>query len=121
MKHFAEIDTPAGKLQLKMRIGIHSGRFLTADIGTPRRMEHVLLGTVVQKAKLTESNGMNERVNLSLKAYEQVKDQFRCDEGNPGYMLVVDDLTECRLGEYEMISTKRRTASSLLFSRNVTD
>lgn len=119
MKHFAEIDTPAGKLQLKMRIGIHSGRFLTADIGTPRRMEHVLLGTVVQKAKLTESNGMNERVNLSLKAYEQVKDQFRCDEGKTGYMLVVDDLTDDELGEYEMISTKRRTASSLLFSRNV--
>jgi adenylate cyclase len=45
MKEFAEIDTPAGIVNLKMRIGIHSGRFLTAEIGTPRRMEHVLLGT----------------------------------------------------------------------------
>ncbi len=118
MIHFAEIATPAGNLQLKMRIGIHSGRFLTADIGTPRRMEHVLLGTVVQKAKLTESNGMNERVNLSLKAYENVKEQFRCEEGKSGYKLVVDDLSEDELGEYE-IFTRRRTASSLLFSRNV--
>ncbi len=118
MKHFAEIDTPAGSLQIKMRIGIHTGRFLTADIGTPRRMEHVLLGTVVQQAKLTESNGMNERVNLSLKAYERVKEQFHCEEGKPGYMLVVDDLTDTELGEYE-ITTRRRPASSLLLSRNV--
>jgi class 3 adenylate cyclase len=118
MKHFAEIDTPAGSLQIKMRIGIHTGRFLTADIGTPRRMEHVLLGTVVQQAKLTESNGTNERVNLSLKAYERVKEQFHCEEGKPGYMLVVDDLTGTELGEYE-ITTRRRPGSSLLLSRNV--
>jgi class 3 adenylate cyclase len=118
MTHYAEIETPAGILQIKMRIGLHTGRFLTADIGTPRRMEHVLLGTVVQQAKLTESNGMNERVNLSMKTYERVKDQFRFEEGKPGYMLVVDDLTDDELGEYEII-TRRRAASSLLFSRNV--
>ncbi|HET7145537.1 MAG TPA: adenylate/guanylate cyclase domain-containing protein, partial [Anaerolineales bacterium] len=44
MKEFAEIQTPSGLVTLQMRIGIHSGRFLTAEIGTPRRMEHVLLG-----------------------------------------------------------------------------
>jgi adenylate cyclase len=118
MKHFAEIETPAGILQIKMRIGIHTGRFLTADIGTPRRMEHVLLGKVVQQAKLTESNGMNERVNLSMKAYERVKEQFHCEEGKPDYMLVVDDLSDMELGEYE-ITTRRRSAISVLLSRNV--
>jgi adenylate cyclase len=116
MKRFTEIATPSGNLELQMRIGIHTGRFLTADIGTPRRMEHVLLGTVVQQAKLTESNGKNERVNLSLNAYENVKDQFRWEEGKPGYMLVVDDLAD-ELDEYE-ITTRRRLASSMLFSRN---
>lgn len=118
MEHFAEIDTPEGHLQIKMRIGIHTGRFLTADIGTPRRMEHVLLGTAVQQAKLTESNGINERVNLSLNAYEYVKELFRFEEGKPGYMLVVDDLSDDELGEYE-ITTRRRIASSLLLERNV--
>lgn len=116
MAKFSEIDTPAGHLNIKMRIGIHTGRFLTADIGTPRRMEHVLLGTAVQQAKLTESNGMNERVNLSLDAYQHVKDQFRFEEGKPGYMLVMDDLSNEELGEYE-ITTSRRTASSVLFER----
>ena len=102
MKEFTEIETPSGIVNLKMRIGIHSGRFLTADIGTPRRMEHVLLGRDVQHAKLTESNGMNERVNLSQKAYDQVASQFRFEEGKPGYYLVKDDFTDDELGEYEI-------------------
>jgi adenylate cyclase len=71
-----------------MRIGIHPGRFLTADIGTPRRMEHVLLGRDVQQAKLTESKGHNGRVNLSQKAYERVADQFHFEDGEPEYHFV---------------------------------
>ncbi|MGH8247343.1 MAG: adenylate/guanylate cyclase domain-containing protein, partial [Gammaproteobacteria bacterium] len=118
MKHFSEIETPAGKLQLQMRIGIHTGRFLIADIGTPRRMEHVLLGTAVQQAKLTESDGMNERVNLSERAHERVKEHFRFENGKPGYKLVVDDLTDEQLGEYE-IMPRRRQASNILFERSV--
>src|SRR5512142_2823131 len=100
MSEFLEIETPTGTQQLQMRIGIHTGRFLTADIGTPRRMEHVMLGAAVQQAKLTESNGMNGRVNLSLKAFERVKELFRFEEGQSGYMLVLDDLTDEQLGEY---------------------
>ncbi|MBN2117210.1 MAG: adenylate/guanylate cyclase domain-containing protein [Anaerolineales bacterium] len=118
MKEFSQIETPTGTQQLQMRIGIHSGRFLTADIGTPRRMEHVMLGTAVQQAKLTESNGMNGRVNLSLKAFERVQEHFHFEQGKPGYMLVVDDLTDEQLGEYE-ITPRRRTTSSVLFERGV--
>lgn len=115
MKDFAEIQTPSGIVNLQMRIGIHSGRFLTAEIGTPRRMEHVLLGKDVQKAKLTESKGRNERVNVSVTAYELAKDSFRFDEGEPDYHLVVDDLTADSLGDYEITPMGRRMASSVLF------
>ena len=115
MIDFAEIQTPSGIVNLKMRIGIHSGKFLTAEIGTPRRMEHVLLGKDVQKAKLTESNGFNERVNVSQSAYELAKDDFRFEEGNPEYHLVIDDLTASNLGDYEITPVGRRMASSVLF------
>ena len=115
MKDFAEIQTPSGIVNLKMRIGIHSGKFLTAEIGTPRRMEHVLLGKDVQQAKLTESNGQNERVNVSLSAYELAKSSFRFEEGNPGYHLVIDDLSEEGLGDYEITPMGRRMARKMIF------
>jgi len=118
MKEFAEIETPSGIVNLKMRIGIHSGRFLTADIGTPRRMEHVLLGSDVHQAKLTESAGVNERVNLSQQAYERVAEQFRVEDGKPGYYLVKDDLTESELGEYEITPMGRRMAGTVLLTRD---
>ncbi len=118
MQEFAEIETPSGEkhVNLKMRIGIHSGRFLTADIGTPRRMEHVLLGGDVHQAKLTESAGVNERVNLSQQAYERVAGQFNFEKGKPGYYLVNDDLTESALGEYEITPLGRRMASTALMT-----
>jgi len=117
MSHFAEIDTPHGHLHLGMRVGIHTGRFLAADIGTPRRMEHVLLGTAVQQAKLSESKGQQGRVCLSEKAVERVKDQFRFEDGEPGYKFVIDDFTDDQLDEYE-IMPRRRLASSVLLGRS---
>ena len=118
MDKFRDIETPAGKLTLGMRVGVHSGRFLTASIGTPRRMEYVLLGKTVQQAKLSESNGQNGRVCLSEVAYERARDDFRYEEGKPGYRLVVDDLSDEQLGDYE-VTPRRRLASSVLFERSV--
>ncbi len=118
MTPFQEIETPQGHLHLGMRVGIHSGRFLMADLGTPRRMEHVLLGTAVQQAKLTESNGATGRVCLSEAAFQRVAADFRFEEGKPGYRLVADDLSEAQLGEYE-ITPRRRMASAVLFERSV--
>jgi class 3 adenylate cyclase len=117
MKDFAEIQTPSGIVNLKMRIGIHSGKFLTAEIGTPRRMEHVLLGRDVQQAKRTEGAGMNERVNVSDSAYELAKNDFRFEEGNPGYHLVIDDMTAEGLGDYEITPMTRRMASNVIFDK----
>jgi len=118
MQEFAGIETPSGIVNLKMRIGIHTGKFLSADIGTPRRMEHVLLGGHVHQAKLTESNGVNERVNLSQQAYERVTGQFHFENGKPGYYLVKDDLTVDELGEYEITPMKRRMAGTVLLTRD---
>ncbi len=114
MARFSEIETPQGKVTLGMRVGLHSGRFLMADIGTPHRMEHILLGAAVQQAKRTESNGRAGRVCLSDKAFERVVESFRFEDGNPGYHLVVDDLSSEQLGEYE-IAPRRRMASAMLF------
>jgi adenylate cyclase len=99
MQRFSEIETSLGTLKLEMRVGIHTGRFLTANVGTPRRMEHILLGTAVQQAKLAESAGVRGKVNMSEKAQERVREHFRFEDGQPGYKLVIDDLTDEQLGD----------------------
>jgi class 3 adenylate cyclase len=118
MKRFSAIATPQGTLQLEMRVGIHSGRFLTASIGTPRRMENILLGQAVQLAKLSEGSGINGRVCLSQAAHARVSTLLHFEPGQPGYQLVVDDLSDEQLGEYE-VTPRRRMAGSVLFDRSV--
>jgi len=118
MGRFSAIQTPQGALKLEMRVGLHAGRFLTASIGTPRRMEHVLLGRAVQLAKLAESSGSNGRVCLSDATHGRVAELLRFEPGKPGYQLVVDDLSDEQLGEYE-VTPRRRMAGSVLFDRSV--
>jgi len=94
MSHFEQIETPQSTPEtlekLEMRIGLHTGKFLAADVGTPRRMLHILLGSAAQKAKLAESAGE------------------------------IDELSEKELGEYEISSlTRRRLSNPFLLDRSV--
>jgi class 3 adenylate cyclase len=117
MKQFADMETAWGRYTLGMRVGLHTGRFLIADIGTPQRMEHVLLGGTVKQTKHAEGGGRVGRVNLSPVAYEQVKNQFSCEPGNETYQLVIDNVSDADLGEYELTPVTRRTASMVLLDR----
>ena len=119
MKRYANIETMSGTYSLGMRVGVHAGRFLTADIGTPQRMEHVLLGRHVQEAKRAEGAGAVNRVCLTAAAHRAVKDVFRFEPGEPGHMLLVDDLTDEELGTFDIGVARRRMAGGVLFDRGV--
>lgn len=120
MADFTQIETAGEIVSLGMRIGIHTGRYLTANIGTPSRMDHVLLGGDVRTTKRAEGAGVKGRVNLTETAYEHVQDDFRFAPGQPGYQLVVDDFAADELGEYDVTVTgRRRLASSVLIDRSV--
>ncbi|MEG4120499.1 adenylate/guanylate cyclase domain-containing protein [Microcoleus sp. N9_B4] len=119
MAEFANIETARGVLSLRMRVGIHCGRYISADIGTPLRMAHVLLGHSVQQAKQAEGSGTVGRVCVTEMARESVAEQFRFEAGKPGYFLVADDFTNDQLGEYDITLTRRRMPSSVLLDRSV--
>ncbi|NJL00974.1 MAG: adenylate/guanylate cyclase domain-containing protein [Spirulinaceae cyanobacterium SM2_1_0] len=119
MKQFAELATPSGVLSLQMRVGIHTGRFLTADIGTPLRMFRVLLGQTVRAAKRAEGAGVVGRVCLTEAAGNRLNPDFHLEAGQPNYRLVIDDLSDERLGEYEIAPGRRRRGSTpLLLDRS---
>ncbi len=120
MAQFTDMPLPQGKFTLGMRVGIHSGRFFTAEIGTPFRMEHVLLGGAVTHTKQAEGAGKVGRVNLTLAAYERVKGEFRFEPNDQaGYMLAVDDLTARELGDFDFSPGGRRLSRALLMDRSM--
>jgi adenylate cyclase len=119
MSQFTQIETSRGMLSLGMRIGIHSGRYIIADIGTPLRMAHILLGNSVQQAKQAEGAGVVGRVCLTKTATTYLAEEFRFESGKGGNLLVVDDLTDEQLGEYDIMPTRRRMPSSVLLDRSV--
>lgn len=116
MDKYAKIESEFGEYSLGMRIGVHVGRFLIADIGTPHRMEHVLLGNSVLGTKLAEGNGKAGQVCLSDDARAMVEEEFRFEkEYMEGYSLVIDDLSEEDLGDYDILPPRTRMASMVLF------
>ena len=119
MKPFKNMETEQGRLSLEMRVGIHVGRFLSADIGTPRRMTHVLLGEAVQLTKRAEGAGQKGRVCVTEAAYERAKGEFRFLRQKDGHYLVLDDLTAAQLGEYDIRPPRRRFGSAALFDTSI--
>ncbi len=118
MERFACIETEQGDLSLQMRVGIHTGRFLTADIGTPRRMTHVLLGHDVHSTKLAEGAGEPGKVCLTETTYQCVMGRFHCVPGKPGYYLVSTEATG-ELDDYEATVVRRRAPRAILLDSSV--
>ncbi|MEO0536539.1 MAG: adenylate/guanylate cyclase domain-containing protein [Cyanobacteria bacterium P01_A01_bin.123] len=114
MTEFTTVKTFAGEQTLTMRIGLHNGRFLTADVGTPMRMMHILLGKTVRQAKQTETIGLVGRVCITEESAEEVADAFRFESHQPGYLLVRDDFDSDTLGGFDITLRKQRVRHSLL-------
>ncbi|MGG6296531.1 adenylate/guanylate cyclase domain-containing protein [Leptolyngbya sp. AN02str] len=120
MDRFRHIDTPHGTLSLAMRVGIHAGRYLTGDVGSPKRMAHILLGKTVQQAKQAESLALVGQVCVTQLVGDRLRCQFDLEPSHNGYALVKDNLTADELGEYDIALPRRRTFTPVLFDRSVT-
>lgn len=138
MAHFQSIPTLQGCCSLGMRVGIHTGEFWTADLGTPLRMVHVLVGKTVQRAKQAEGAGRVGRVcvtraaGLRLGHFDDAQSGatpapgsapdtcpvFQLEPLDQEHWLVCDDLSRDRLGEYDLTPNRRRLSTALLLDRS---
>jgi adenylate cyclase len=114
MKNFTAIPTEQGLLSLKMRVGLHSGPFLKAQIGTPLRMGHVLLGRTVQLAKRVEACGHTGRVALSEATRELLTDDSTLLEPIGRHWLASYSDREHTLGNFDISLNRRRLFSPML-------
>jgi class 3 adenylate cyclase/tetratricopeptide (TPR) repeat protein len=47
MNNFTQIETPKGPVRLQMKIGLATGEFMAASVGSEKRMEYFVIGTAV--------------------------------------------------------------------------
>jgi adenylate cyclase len=65
----------------KVSIGINSGELISGNIGSAnlRRLDYTVIGDVVNTAQRLQSNAKAGQIVISEKAYEQIKESFRCE------------------------------------------
>ncbi|NOZ07382.1 MAG: adenylate/guanylate cyclase domain-containing protein [FCB group bacterium] len=92
---------------LRNRIGINSGRFVTGNMGSTQRLNYTMMGDAVNTASRLESSAKQYGVYIQVadKTYEAVKDDFTFRELDE--VIVVGRKRPVRV--YELISTKSDT------------
>src|ERR1700712_1704313 len=65
----------------KVSIGINSGELISGNIGSAnlRRLDYTVIGDVVNTAQRLQSNAKAGQIVISEKAYELIKESFRCE------------------------------------------
>ncbi|TKK67438.1 response regulator [Ilyomonas limi] len=66
----------------QVSIGINSGELISGNIGSAnlRRLDYTVIGDVVNTAQRLQSNAKAGQIVISEKAYEQIKESFRCEK-----------------------------------------
>ncbi|MDR1929317.1 MAG: adenylate/guanylate cyclase domain-containing protein [Treponema sp.] len=67
---------PLADIDLKVRMGINTGKVVVGNLGTRSRIEYTVIGAAVNLAQRMESNASPGAVLLARGAWEQVKDHF---------------------------------------------
>ncbi len=87
MGAFREIETSLGTFPLQMKIGMHTGKFFAARVGTPKKREFVVTGPTVNATAMVESAAVAGQILVSDAVYAQVQGQLGCifSSEPPGY------------------------------------
>jgi class 3 adenylate cyclase/predicted ATPase len=79
MRFFRKIKVVDDICQLRMRIGIHSGKFYSSSVGIPdKTLHYFLFGSDVNKAADVEPMAEPGQVVVSTETAEQIRDQSKC-------------------------------------------
>jgi class 3 adenylate cyclase/tetratricopeptide (TPR) repeat protein len=97
---------PAGEMVLQVKIGLSSGPFLAARVGSVQRMEYVLLGQTVARTMAAEGAARAGQLIVD-RATAAALEPSRCAEQAPGFH-AVQLLPDQELGDFEIKTESRR-------------
>ncbi len=118
VKKFSSIQTPGGgSVSLRMKIGVATGRFLMASIGSAERMEYIVLGDVVERTLACEGAGAAGLLVVDTPTLQAVEVSGAASPRAPGlYALPLPP--EKDLDDFEIRADKRRARGVLAWSAN---
>ena len=110
---FSNIQTPTESVSLKMKIGVGSGEFLAASVGSARRMEYGVLGPVVTQTMGAEgaSSGPGQLIVNETTA-QLLGEDYTLSPQAPGYYLVQSTLDQ-EVDGFEIKAEERRARSGV--------
>ena len=90
MSEFTQVSTSQGVFPLRMKVGVHKGRFFAAQLGTTEGMEYALLGKDVNRTAITESAAVAGQVLLDADTVQAISVPCRATPApqNPAYLVV---------------------------------
>ena len=71
---------PLVGIDLKVRVGVNSGRVIVGNLGSQTRIEYTVIGAAVNLAQRMESNAPVGGILVAKDAWERTKDSFRFGE-----------------------------------------
>ncbi|MEW5871922.1 MAG: adenylate/guanylate cyclase domain-containing protein [Chloroflexota bacterium] len=116
MADFARIETPSGVVGLKMKIGLASGEFLAASVGSEKRMEYFVLGQAVGDTMAAE--GLTRRggqMVVNALTTEALDENYSSTPLKGGFCLVRLREKEA-LGDFEIKAETRRARGAIPWS-----
>jgi class 3 adenylate cyclase len=108
MQKFTDLPTPLGQpVTITMKIGLSAGTFLSASIGSEKRMEYALIGSTVSQTLQAEGCTKPGDIVANHTAASLLTSTYDMIEVKTGFFLLTPR-ADNKLSEYEISQTQRR-------------
>ncbi len=112
MASFQTVETSQGAFELRMKVGLASGRFLAAQVGTVQRMEFIVIGPAIQTVMVAEGLAESGQVVIAPTTSQRASPQTRRAPLRDGFATVDADQPS-PLGDFEIAALGRRRGAFL--------
>lgn len=116
MDAFQALETPAGPVALRMKIGLTTGPFVAAQTGTPERMEYIVFGATVARALALEGTLSAGKIGVDAATAALLSPDQISPHTDDFSLLILEDADGNADFEIQIEGQRRGRSSSMLLA-----